>query len=277
MLDPYQQLGVSRTASQDEIKNAYRKLAKKFHPDRNPGNKQAEHRFKDINQAYEIVGTPENRAKFDKGEWGMDEAGAGPRAQPQYEFDEDFFSGLFGGRRRGRAGGFHMPGVDEVYQMEMSLRESILGGEREIRLPSGKRLHVRIPRGVAPGQKLRFQGQGGPGLGGGAPGDVYVELFLAPDERFTLEGSTLVHELAVPLETAVLGGELAVPTPEGQVQLRIPRHSNSGRRLRVNGKGIHAKGGARGDLLVKLLIVLPEVISAELENAVRSIREKKAS
>lgn len=297
MQDPYKSLGVARAATPDEIKNAYRALAKKFHPDLNPGNKEAEHKFKDINAAYEILGTPENRAKFDRGEWGMDEgtgtgAGGGQRrrAGPFYRdtqgsrysydfgegFDESVFESLFGGRGKAGRDGFRVPGQDEAYRMEISLREAVLGGEREIQLPSGKRLAVRIPKGVFSGQKLRFTGQGGTGLGGGPPGDVYVELLLQADPRFALEGSALLHELSVPLDIAVLGGELPVPTPEGQVSLRIPPHSSSGRRLRIPGKGVFRKGdGARGDLLVVIRVALPDPMDAGLEQAVRDWKARR--
>lgn len=298
MLDPYQTLGVSKTATPDEIKNAYRTLAKKFHPDLNPKDKAAEHKFKEINAAYEIVGDAEKRARFDRGDWGEDQAGAGPGARrhggPFYrdarrggaegkrysydfgDFDESVFENLFG--HRGRGGGtqgFSVPGEDELYRLELSLRESVEGGERELHLPSGKRLGVKIPKGVFPGQKLRFAGQGGPGIGGGRAGDIYVELALAPDERFTMDGSTLLLEQPVPLDVALLGGEVTVPTPEGQVRLKIPARTSSGRRLRIPGKGLFARGGKRGDLLVKAQVSLPEEQDEALEAAVRQWRERK--
>lgn len=294
MNDPYETLGVKKAASADEIKNAYRGLAKKFHPDLNPGNKQAEHKFKDINAAYEILGTPENKAKFDRGEWGQAEGASGHAGQrrhagPYYRdtgggqryqdfagagFDESIFENLFRGARRG-TNGFQMPGEDETYRLEVELRDAVLGAEREIHLPSGKRLSIKIPQGVLEGQKLRFAGQGGPGVGGGPHGDVYVEIVLKPDERFRSEGPNLVHDLNVPLDVAVLGGELPVPTPESQVSLKIPPHSSSGRRFRVPGKGIYAKGGKRGDLFVALKVQLPEPMDPDLEAAVRAWREKK--
>jgi DnaJ-class molecular chaperone len=289
-MDPYKTLGVSTSASRDEIRNAYRALAKKFHPDLNPKDKAAEQKFKEINAAYEILGDPANRAKFDRGEWDTEAAGAGPHRRhegPFYRetrgrgagaryasdfahgFDEDIFADLF----RGRAGseGITMPGADEHYRLELGLKEAVEGGERELQLPSGKRLAVKIPKGVVAGQKLRFAGQGGPGLGGGPAGDIFVELAIAPDERFQVDGSSLVHELTVPLEVALLGGAVEVPTPEGQIQLKVPAHTGGGRRLRVPGKGLPVRGGKRGDLFVKVQIGLPN--DPSLDEAVRAWRD----
>jgi DnaJ-class molecular chaperone len=300
MQDPYATLGVKKTATADDIKNAYRGLAKKFHPDLNPGNKEAEHKFKDINAANEILSTKENRAKFDRGEWGQAEGaassgGSGHRRHggPFYRdtqggeryqdfsgnaggFDESIFENLFrgGGSRRG-ASGFPMPGEDEAYRLEVEARDTIIGAERELQLPGGKRLSVKIPKGVVEGQKLRFAGQGGPGIGGGPNGDVYVEIALKVDDRFRAEGANLLHELSLPLDVAVLGGEIPVPTPEGQVSLKIPPYSSSGRRLRVPGKGLFAKGGKRGDLLVSLSVELPDPMDPDLEAAIRAWRDKK--
>jgi DnaJ-class molecular chaperone len=294
MIDPYQTLGVPKTATAEQIKNAYRGLAKKFHPDLNPGNKQAEHKFKDINAANEILSSPENKAKFDRGEWGEPQAppGGGQRHHggPYYRdtgggaryaggggagFDESIFENLFrGGGRRG-SGGFQVAGEDETYRLEVEPRDTVLGAEREIQFPGGKRLSVKIPKGVVEGQKLRFAGQAAPGFGGGPSGDVYVEIILKPDERFRTEGANLLHDLNVPLDVAVLGGEITVPTPESQVSLSIPAHSSSGKRLRVPGRGLFAKGGKRGDLVVTLRVQLPDPFDPELEAAIRAWREKK--
>jgi DnaJ-class molecular chaperone len=198
MKDPYQVLGLSKTATQEEIKKAYRALAKKNHPDLNPGNKPAEAKFKEIAHAFDQIGTPEARAKFDRGETNQ---GAGPdpsssfyRSQEQggryaHSFDQemgdDFFESLFGkgrsrGHHRGRESSFDYPGEDQLYQMEIDFKESILGGEKVITLPNGKKLQVKIPPGVEAGQKLRFSQQGGPGIGKGPAGDAYVEISVKP-------------------------------------------------------------------------------------------------
>ena len=225
---PYETLGVASSASQDEIKNAYRKLAKRFHPDLNPGSKEAEKHFKEINSAYEMIGTPEQKAKYDRGEFNeaMSEGGPGPgyggrRKGPFYRetqqgggrytysfggggggVDDDILSSIFGkmgGARGGFEGSVDIPGQDETYEMRIDFREAILGAEREITLPSGKRLRVKIPAGVEDGAKLRFAGQGGPGKGRGSPGDVYLQLRVQPSETFKRSGSDLETELPISL------------------------------------------------------------------------------
>jgi DnaJ-class molecular chaperone len=274
--DPYQVLGVSKTATQDEIKNAYRSLAKKFHPDLNPGNKDAETRFKDISNAYALVGTAEERAKFDRGELNEEAARrAGAGAGPFYYETQR--------GRRGRYSssfsdfGFEFPGEDEHYQMSVDLRDTILGAEREITLPSGRRLRVKIPPGVTSGKKLRFAGLGGPGLGG-PPGDVYVEIQVREDPRFKQEGANLVIETPVSLTDAVFGGRVRVPTLEGQVELKVPPHSNTGTKLKLAGKGAYDREtGRRGDEIVVLKIKLPDEIDPELENALRDWQRKRGA
>lgn len=292
MKDPYDALGLAKTATQDEIKNAYRKLAKKYHPDLNPGNKEAERKFKDLAAAYEIVGEPKNREKYDKGEWEGQEAPAGGtrRGGPFYqqahsgaggrydfnfeELDPSVFEQFFGGRSRsGR--GFATEGQDELYQMEVDLRDAILGAQREITLPSGKRLQVSIPKGIAAGTRLRFAGQGSPGYGGGKAGDVFVEIRLKDDPRFTRQGKDLLFDLPVEVPDAVLGGEARVPTPEGEVLLTIPKNSSSGRRIRIPGKGMFEKGDkVRGDLIVQLRLTLPANAGPEFERLMRDWRER---
>jgi DnaJ-class molecular chaperone len=288
--DPYQILGVARTASQDEIKNAYRDLAKRHHPDLNPGRKDAERMFKDISAAYELVGTPEKRARFDRGEAAAAAAAAAARrGGPWYHptqagggearysssfgaegFDEELLRSIFGGGAGGgrRAAG-PRAGRDQLYRMDLELRDAALGGEREITLPGGRRLAVKIPAGVTDGMRLRFAGQGDPGAGGGPAGDAYVELHVRPDPRFRRSGDDIELELPISLPEAVLGGEARVPTLEGEVALRIPRHSNTGRRLRLAGKGVFSRAtGRRGDQLVILKVVLPERVDPELEELV---------
>jgi DnaJ-class molecular chaperone len=299
MKDAYETLGVSKTASQDEIKSAYRSLAKKFHPDLNPGNKEREARFKEISAAYEKVGEPEARKKYDRGE--TDEMGAGPGAAgasayggfgggpfyyetqggeaggrySNFSFgggaDNDFFENLFrqaGQGGRSRSG--DAPGEDQLYQMEISFRDAVLGAERELTLPGGKKLHVVIPPGVDTGSRLRFRGQGGPGFGKGPAGDAYVEVSVRPLEGFTRKGKDLETEVPISFLEALRGGEVEVPTVEGKVQLKVPPGLSSGSRLRVKGKGVAGKGGERGDQYVVLKVVMPKKISTELAEAVRA-------
>lgn len=280
LTDPYAALGVARDASADKIKDAYRKLAKKLHPDLNPGNVEAEKKFKEIAAAYEIVGDAANRAKFDRGEWDMPENGGQGGTQsggfrgrqgPFYReahagggrydfggggagFDESIFEQFFGGRGAGQPFGEAARGPrEELYQMEVDLRDSILGAEKDINLPSGKRLQVKIPAGVAEGSRLRFSGQAAGG------GDILVEIRLREDPRFRREGRNLQMDLPVSLVDAVLGGEVRVPTPEGGVALKIPAGSQAGRRFRLPGKGVKEKGQPeRGDLFVRIQIELPD-------------------
>lgn len=293
MGDLYATLGVSKTATDKEIKNAYRSLAKKFHPDLNPGNKEAEHRFKKVNEAYDILSDAKKRQQYDQfGEAAFSAEGMGARAQQSRQgpfyyqtqdddgrysrsysygggFDDDLFSSIFGqaaggARARGRPRG-PTPGEDELYQMEVEFRDAVAGAEREITLPSGKKLRVKIPPGIDSGQKLRFSGQGGPGLNGGPAGDVYVEIRVRPSNTFKRAGNDLEVELAVSLPEAVLGGEVRAPTVTGGVMLKIPSGVSSGAKLRLRGKGVPAHGTqAAGDLLVTVKIVMPEKIDDEL-------------
>ncbi len=305
MKDPYGVLGVSKTAAQDEIRNAYRKLAKKYHPDLNPGNKAAEARFKEIQEAYDKIGEPEKRAKFDRGETEEQQQGPfrGRRGPYYYEtqtgpgsryagsfsfedlfggggasegFDEDLLRDLFGRARAGtrRSSGARR-GEDELYHMEVSFRDAVLGAERQITLPSGKRLEVKIPPGVDTGTRLRFAGQAMPPPGGGPAGDVYVELLVQPSSRFKRSGKDLELELPISLAEALFGGEVRVPTLDGQVMLRIPPGVSSGTKLRVRGKGVPAPGGGeRGDLMVSLQVKMPSRIDPELSQAIRRWSEK---
>lgn len=297
MKDPYQILGVAKTATQDEIKKAYRGLAKKLHPDLNPGNKEAEAKFKEISYAYDLIGTPESRAKFDRGEFAAEEAaktgaaGGGPfYYQTQGErggrytysfngdFDEDLFSSIFGAmggagtaRRRSRRASVPTAGEDQLFQMEIGLRDAALGAEREITLPSGKRLAVKIPAGVTDGLKLRFAGQGAPGLNGGPAGDVYIELRVSEDARFKRQGDSLVMELPISISEAVLGANVLVPTIDGNVTVKVPKHSNTDQKLRLSGKGLFNRATKkRGDQIIILKVVLPKQPDAELEEALRA-------
>lgn len=291
MQTPYQILGVAKTATQDEIKNAYRALAKKLHPDLNPGNKQAEKKFKDIASAYEKIGTAEERAKFDRGETEEQQAeeaargyrGGGPqgrarnpfyyetqqnggRYSSQFEGDfgeGDFFENLFHQARSRRS----QP-QDETYQMEIDFRDAILGAEKEIILGGKKKLRVKIPPGVETGKKLRFAGQGT------NSGDAYVEIRVKPSERFKRVGNNIEIEWPVGLAKAVLGGELEVPTVDGMVNLTVPSGVSSGAKLRVKGKGVPLAGDTRGDQIVILSIKLPKKIDPELKEAIRKWSER---
>lgn len=275
--DPYKELGVSRGASADEIKKAFRKLAKELHPDKNPGNTTADERFKRITAAFDLLGDAEKRAKFDRGEidadgreqfrgggrgpgGGFSPGGAGG-ARPGFEnIDLDDLFGMFGGGAgsAGRAGnrGFQARGQDVRATLEISLEDSIAGATRRIQFSDGRTLDVAIPKGAADGQVIRLRGQGSPGRGGPA-GDALIELKIAVHPLYSRDGGDLTMDLPVSVPDAVLGGKIPVRTPEGTVNMTIPKGSNSGQVLRLKGRGAYA-AGKRGDLLARLVVTLPE-------------------
>lgn len=299
--NPYEVLGVKPDATDAEIRSIYRKLAKQFHPDLNPGNKQAEARFKEIGSAYEIVGDKAKRARFDKGE--IDASGAEKPQNPYADYRhyaeadageryrgsgfrgaenmspedlEDMFSFFSqagaadaagtGTRARGGARNFKIRGEDRHYLLTVDFLDAINGASKRLDLPGGKSLDVRIPAGLRDGQILRLSGQGGEGLGGGPAGDALIEVHVAPHPLFRREGDDIYMDLPVTLGEAVLGGKVSVPTADGSVTMSIPVDSNSGRTLRLKGKGAPKPGlkGERGDQYVVLKVMLPEQADAEL-------------
>jgi DnaJ-class molecular chaperone len=296
--NPYEVLGVAQAASQDEIRSAYRKQARKFHPDLNPGNKEAENKFKDLSNAYELIGTPETRAKFDRGETAEQEqaqAQAQTRAQsgaharrsgPFYHetqqgggrYSEDFFESFFrnagqgSGARAGSREDFDFPGEDRLYQMSVDFRDAILGAQREITLPGGKRLQVKIPAGVENGTKLRFKGQGEPGTGKAPAGDAYVEITVRALDGFTRSGNNVETELPISFLEALAGTELQVKTLDGTVLLKIPSGVSTGSRLRIRGRGVRT--AEPGDQIVILKVVMPRKVDPALAQAARSLAEK---
>jgi DnaJ-class molecular chaperone len=287
--DPYETLGVKRDASQDAIRAAYRKLAKKLHPDLNPGDKQAEDRFKSIASAYDLLSDTEKRARFDRGEIDasgaerpqqrsyrdFQEADAGPHAYgasgAYADFGEisDIFGDLFSGRRGGGGGAFRMRGSDARYHLAVDFLEAVNGGTRRITLPDGATLDVTILPGTEDGQILRLRGKGGEGVGGGPAGDALIAIEVRAHPFFTRNGHNIEVELPVSLAEAVLGGKLDVPTPTGPVRMSVPKGSNSGTRLRLKGRGVAKPGGGHGDEYVTLKIVLPEGHDEALEAFVR--------
>jgi len=288
--DPYQELGVSRGASADEIRKAFRKLAKQHHPDTNPGNKASEEKFKRVSAAFDILGDPEKKKKFDAGEIDADGretmrgfgGGGGPfGGQGGFSqgwspgrsegFDNIDISDLFGdilGRGRnggsgGGFGGFSQRGADVRAKLEIDLEEAIHGGKKRIAFSDGRTLDVTIPKGAEDGQTLRLKGQGQSGRSGA--GDALIELVLKPHPVFRREGDALVMDLPVSVPDAVLGGKVQAPTPDGAVTLTVPKGANSGQSLRLKGKGLALAGGKRGDLIAKIVLMLPEAPDSELE------------
>lgn len=284
--DPYKELGVSKGASADEVKKAYRKLAKELHPDKNPGDKITEDKFKRVTAAFDILGDKDKRAKYDAGQIDGDGneqyrgfggsgggraggnpfgqggnpfgQGGGPGGRANFEgVDLDDLFGMFGGggRQRG-ARDFTARGQDVKATLDISLEDAIAGATRRIQFSDGRTLDVTIPKGASDGQTIRLRGQGAPGRGA-ENGDALIELKIEAHPIYRREGADLTMDLPISVPDAVLGAKVRVPTPEGAVQMTIPAGSNSGKVLRLKGRGAFAQG-RRGDLLAKLVVTLPE-------------------
>ena len=306
MRDPYEVLGVPRGASAAAIKSAYRKLAKKHHPDANKNDPKAAARFSELNSANEIIGDEDKRKAFDRGEIDAEGKprfqgfpGGDPRARgapggfeshtfrgggggPGGGGFEDILNSMFGGAAgRGAPGGartfeFDTGGIavdlDLSVAMTVSLEESVKGVEKRVRLPTGKELNVRIPAGVVAGQQIRLKGQGETAPGH-RPGDLLITVNIAPHPFFKVEGSDLRVELPITLYEAVLGGKVRVPTLGSAVELSIPKNTSSGRTFRLKGKGLPKPTATAGDLLVTARIVLPDGNDAELESLMQKWRD----
>jgi DnaJ-class molecular chaperone len=288
MEDPYKILGVSKDATEAEIKKAYRKLAKELHPDLNPTDKGAEERFKEVSGAFSILGNAEKRAKFDKGE--IDTSGAeqpehryykeyagGDQAQ-QYrsdaQFDDvsDIFADLFRSEQRNQGQPFKMRGRDLRYHLAVSFLSAIKGEITRITLPDGSSLDVKVPEGVKNGQTIRLRGKGQPGIGGGAHGDALIEIEVQDHPLFLRDGDDIVIDLPITIDEAVLGGKVEVPTIDGSVLLSIPVGASSGQSLRLKGKGVKKSVG-RGNQRCILKITLPDEIDAEMISLMKKWRE----
>jgi DnaJ-class molecular chaperone len=292
--DLYSVLSVPKTASAEDITKAYRKLAKKLHPDLNPGDKAAEEKFKKVTAAYDILGDAEKRGRYDRGEidasgqetpqqryyreYAGGEDGARYRSTAGFE-DIGAFSDLFGdlfgergGMRGGRGARFSMRGSDAQYRLDVGFLDAVNGTKTRITLPDGGTLDVTIPPGVADGQVLRLRGKGNPGIGEGEPGDALIEIHVRPHPVFKREGNDIVLEVPITFDEAVLGGKIEVPTIGGRVFATVPPGSNTGQTLRLKGRGIKTKGSA-GDQLVKLSIILPDRIDDDLKRFAETWRE----
>ena len=292
--DYYKTLGVDRSASADEIKKAYRKLARQYHPDINPGNKEAEAKFKAINEAYEVLSDKEKREKYDR--FGRDwqryqQGGAGGFDWGTYggspfggggggDFS-DFFESLFGGGGRGGAqgGSFRMDGQDVEHQVEITLEEAFQGTQRTVQFHGAngqpRNVTVKIPAGVDTGSRVRVAGEGAPGMGGGRRGDLYLVVKVLPHERFERRGDDLYVKAQTDLYTMMLGGETRVPVMGGKtVTLNVPAGTQNGRTFRVSGQGMPRLRAptTRGDLYVSLEAVLPTTLSSKERELVEELR-----
>ncbi len=264
MTDPYAELGVARGASAEEIRRAYRKLAKDLHPDARPGDAEAEERFKRVTAAFNLLSDAEKRARFDRGEIDSDGnergRGNGRGAEGAYTDFGDFFSGMFSGD----SGPFRTKGVDTRYRLSVGFIEAASGGRKRVVMGDGKSLDLVIPEGVRTGQVLRLRGQGRPGRGGAPAGDALVEITVEDHPFFRREGDDIRLELPITLNEAVLGAKVRVPTLSGPVTVTVPKSSNTGTVLRLRGRGVKGEKG-RGDQLVKLVVHLPERADPELQ------------
>ncbi len=292
MTDPYSVLGVPRTASEDDIRKAFRKLAKKHHPDLNPGDKAAEAKFKDIGQANDILSDLEKRRRFDAGEidgtgqempprgFYRDQAGGRGGKYERASGHESFvdmggiFSEMFGERRGfngGGGGGFDTGGMPVTYSLRVPFLIAARGGKQRVNLPDGKTLDIDVPEGTSDGQTLRLKGQGMPGSQGRPAGDAYVEIHVDPHAFFQPRDNDIHVELPVTVTEAALGGKVKVPTVGGAVMLNVPAGSNTGTSLRLKGRGLlDRKSGQRGDQYVKLKVVLPDAPDNKLKEFLES-------
>jgi len=307
MRNPYQVLGVKRDASAAEIKSAFRKLAKKHHPDQNKDDPKAKERFAEVNAAYEIVGDKAKRKQFDRGEIdaegkqrfqgfegfgrrpgsGFGGGGAGARtfrwsttgggpSESSFNAD-DILSEILGGMGGGAAPGARAArptrGDDLSVTAAITLEQLARGEKARVDLPTGKTYEVAVPPGTKSGHVIRLKGMGRPGAGGGPPGDVLITIEFVPHPVFRVEGDALRVDLPVTLDEAVLGAKVRVPTLEGPVTITVPAHSDGSRPMRLKGKGLPKADGKRGDLLVSLRIVLPKGGDAELESLMKAWRD----
>jgi DnaJ-class molecular chaperone len=292
--DPYSTLGVPRTASQDDITRAFRKLAKELHPDVNPDNRAATERFKRVSAANELLSDPDKRRKFDRGE--IDASGEARRAyhhqgapygagarrppggrnEPEDFGFGDIFNSVFGDRG-GMRGAAVPRGQDLRYTLEVDFLESVTGAKKRVTLPDGGVLDLSVPEGVNDGQVLRLKGKGQTAPRGGEAGDALVEVKVRPHPHFSRLGSDLLLDLAIAIDEAVLGAKIEVPTATGRVTLTLPKGTSSGRVFRLKGKGVaNRTTGVTGDQLVTVRIVLPEMIDDGLAYFLSEWRQKNA-
>ena len=297
--DYYEMLGVSKTASDDEIKRAYRKLAMKYHPDRNANKKEAEERFKELNEAYAVLSDKEKRKQYDTfGKEGFHQRFSQEDIFRGFDFD-DIFSSLFGGRarRESRAGGrggvdfgdifsrayqgggrASQKGEDALYELPITLEEAAFGGEKRISIPkNGKveEINVKIPAGIPSGKKLRVTGKGMEGRSGGLAGDLYLQISIRPHPVFDREGDDITVEKEIGFSEAVLGTTIEVPTLEGTKKVKIPPGTQSHTKMRLRGLGIpHFQGTGKGDEYVKVIVRIPKRVTDKSRKLIEELSKE---
>ena len=307
MANYYDILGVKKDSAEKEIKSAYRKLARKYHPDVNPGDKSSEEKFKEISEAYDVLSDKKKRTQYDRvghqgwkagfkeGKYPPPGAGGGFGGFPGGGFPgggrvyttygsggqggvdfEDIFGSFFGGGRQRRKRG-PQKGEDSIAKLAITMVDAIKGADKHITLTtatgSRESLTVKIPAGVREGQKIRLAKKGGPGFSGGPPGDLLIEILYEPDSRFTREDTDLTTEIKVPVSTAALGGEVTVLTLEGSVELKIPAGTQGGQRFRIKGKGLPKRGKSRGDIFARIQVKIPKKLDAEGKKLLEDLKK----
>lgn len=296
-IDYYKVLGVSRDAGKEEIRKAYRKIARKYHPDLNPDDKEAEKKFKQANEAYEVLSDPEKRKKYDKYGKDWEHAEAFEQARRQQggagrtytystgDFGEgsdfsDFFRSMFGdeaafgGFGRGRRRTMSFRGEDFRAELQLNLRD-VYQDQQQVLTVNGSKIRLTIPAGVEDGQTIRIKGQGGPGRNGGEKGDLYITFRIAEDPDFQRIGSDLYTTVGLNLYTAILGGKAEVPTLDGKVAVTVPPESENGKKIRLKGKGmpVYKKKGKYGGLYVTLQVELPKNLNEKERQLFRQLAE----
>ncbi len=293
--DPYSVLGVSKDATDAEIKKAYRRIAKECHPDLKPGDAEAEARFKAAAAAYDLLKDAETRARYDRGE--IDASG---QERPQQHYyrdyaeaagnpyrsgpgpgDQDDMSDIFAEFMRGRSGhgqresyGFHAPGHNRQYALQISFLDSVFGASQKLTLPDGNRIEVKIPAGITEGQTIRLKGKGDPGFGDGPPGDALVTISVTDHPVFRRDGNDIHITLPITVDEAILGGKVPAPTIDGKVGVTVPAGTSSGKTLRLRGKGVKKRGSSeRGDQLIELTVTMPPDIDTDLKEFMETWRE----
>jgi DnaJ-class molecular chaperone len=309
--DYYKTLKVDRNASQEDIQKAYRKLARKYHPDMNPDDKAAKEKFQQIQQAYDVLNDTKKRRMYDQYGSGFESMGGGPGGGPrpgwqpftggQGGYQDIDFSQIFGGQggaagagsfedilqqfagggaggRRPRRQPTRTPGADLHHDLHIPFNTSITGGQAQlsVRRASGKveTITVKIPQGIENGKKIRLRGQGEPSSNGGPPGDLLITVYVAKHPFFGRRGNDLEVSVPITLAEAAMGAKIDVPTPKGRITLTIPPGTSSGRRLRLKGMGAPTASGSHGDLYAEMQIVLPESLDEESQAAIRQLDER---